>query len=186
MGFRFKEGSLDGVIIIEPDLFPDARGVFFEVYKNSIFKDRVTEAQFVQDNFSFSKKNVLRGLHFQMGPMQQGKLVMAMHGKIWDVVVDIRRGSPGFGKWESYELSAENRKMLYIPPGFAHGFLALTDDVSLFYKCTQEYSPAHDAGIRWNDPELNIPWPAADPIVSEKDKNLPMLKEVMKLMREQQ
>jgi dTDP-4-dehydrorhamnose 3,5-epimerase len=131
----------------------------------------------VQDNYSRSAKGVLRGLHYQKAPKAQGKLVMAMQGSIYDIAVDIRKGSPFYGKWTGVELSAENRLMFYVPPGFAHGFQVLSDTADVMYKCTDEYSPAEDRGIIWNDPDINIAWPLNDPVLSGKDKVHPLLRE---------
>jgi dTDP-4-dehydrorhamnose 3,5-epimerase len=130
---------------------------------------------YVQENFSFSKKNVLRGLHYQKDPKAQGKLVSVLKGGVWDVAVDIRRESDTYLKWVAAELNDQNHAMLYIPPGFAHGFIALTDGVHLQYKCTNEYAPEADAGIRWDDPDIAINWPSSKPIVSEKDKCMPYI-----------
>jgi dTDP-4-dehydrorhamnose 3,5-epimerase len=173
MPFSFKHLSLSEVILVEPGVFPDGRGLFFELFKASEFTKAGLATHFPQDNFSFSKKDVLRGLHYQKNPKAQGKLVSVLKGSIWDVAVDLRRQSPTFLKWVSAELNDRNRAMLYIPPGFAHGFLALTDDVHLLYKCTHEYDPQADAGVRWDDPEIGISWPIKHPILSEKDRVLP-------------
>jgi dTDP-4-dehydrorhamnose 3,5-epimerase len=147
-----------------------------ETYKASYFIEAGINYTFVQDNHSKSKKGVLRGLHYQLNPKAQGKLVRCIKGKIWDVAVDIRKGSPWYGKWVGVELSEENKYMLWIPPGFAHGFVAL-EDSEIIYKCTEEYDPALDRGIIWNDPEVNITWTAVAPILSPKDSKLPMLKD---------
>jgi len=179
MRFEFERLPLDGLVLIKPKAFFDGRGYFMESYRESDFFAAGINNRFVQDNHSFSVKNVLRGLHFQLNPRAQGKLVRVVQGAVWDVAVDLRRQSPTFAKWEGYELTGENRHMLYIPPGFAHGFLALSDDVHMLYKCTDEYDPASDAGVRWDDPEIGIPWPVADPIVSEKDRALCLLKEAV-------
>jgi dTDP-4-dehydrorhamnose 3,5-epimerase len=150
----FNKCEIPGLVIIEPRAFADDRGFFLESYKKSDFVKNGIEAEFLQDNHSLSSKGVLRGLHFQYPPYAQAKLVRVIQGAIWDVAVDIRKDSPTFKKWLGVELSGENKKMFYIPEGFAHGFVALTDDVHLLYKCSNEYSPVHDAGIMWNDPEL--------------------------------
>ena len=170
-----SETALPGVVLITPRVFPDDRGFFFESFKTSSFEKTNLPVNFVQDNFSFSRKNVLRGLHYQKNPKAQGKLVTVFKGGIWDVAVDIRRQSPTFLKWISVELNDQNHAMLYIPPGFAHGFVSLTEDVHLLYKCTNEYDPQADAGIRWDDPDIAIPWPVRHPILSEKDRNLPFI-----------
>jgi dTDP-4-dehydrorhamnose 3,5-epimerase len=174
MPFTFKSLDIPDVILIEPKVFPDDRGFFCESFKASDFEKVNLPAHFVQDNFSFSKKGVIRGLHYQKAPKAQGKLVSVLKGGVWDVAVDIRRESPTFLKWVAVELNDRNHVMLYIPPGFAHGFISLTEDVHLLYKCTNEYDPQADAGIRWNDPDIAIPWPVGNPIVSEKDRNLPL------------
>jgi dTDP-4-dehydrorhamnose 3,5-epimerase len=174
MPFTFKTLSIPDIILIEPRVFPDDRGFFFESFKASDFEKANLPTHFVQDNFSFSKKDVIRGLHYQKDPKAQGKLVSVLKGSVWDVAVDIRRASPTFLKWVAAELNDQNHVMLYIPPGFAHGFISLTEDVHLLYKCTNEYNPQADAGIRWNDPDIAIPWPVANPIVSEKDAVLPL------------
>lgn len=177
MPFTFKKLSLPDVILIEPRVFPDERGFFLESYKSSEFKNAGLDVSFVQDNHSLSQKGVIRGLHYQMPPKAQGKLVRVIKGSVYDVAVDIRRQSPTFLKWVCEELSESNHRMLYIPPGFAHGFAALTDDVHLVYKCTEEYAPQFDRGIRWDDAAINIAWNIDGPIVSDKDKALPIVKD---------
>ncbi len=176
MPFKFKKLKIPDVILIEPIVFVDERGFFMETFKASDFKANNISYEFVQDNHSKSQKWVLRGLHYQLKPMEQGKLVRCIKGKIWDVAVDIRKGSPWYGKWVGIELSEENKLMLWIPPGFAHGFVAL-EDAEVIYKCTKEYAPQYDRGIIWNDPELAIHWPIKNPILSLKDANLPNLKD---------
>ena len=163
--------SLPGVLILEPKAFGDDRGFFLESYNAKAFESLTGCRQpFVQDNHSRSAKNVLRGLHYQMPPKAQGKLVRAVAGEILDVAVDIRRASPTFGKWEAIRLSAENKRQLWVPPGFAHGFLVLTDIAEVIYKVTEYYAPEYDRGIRWDDPELNINWGLdAPPVLSPKD-----------------
>lgn len=173
MPFTFKSLKIADVILVEPKVFPDDRGYFMETFKASDFKKANLPTHFVQDNFSFSKKDVIRGLHYQKEPKAQGKLVTVFKGAVWDVAVDIRRQSPTFLQWVAAELNDKNHAMLYIPPGFAHGFVSLTEDVLLLYKCTNEYDPQSDAGIRWNDPDIAIPWPVQKPILSEKDCLLP-------------
>lgn len=177
MPFTFKPLTIPDVILVEPKVFPDDRGFFFESFKASDFEKANLPAHFVQDNFSFSKKDVIRGLHYQNNPRAQGKLVSVLKGGVWDVAVDIRRESPNFLKWAAVELNDRNHAMLYIPPGFAHGFISLTEEVHLLYKCTNEYDPQADAGIRWNDPDIAIPWPVCNPIVSAKDAALPLLRQ---------
>ena len=176
MPFKFKKLEIPDVILIEPVVFTDERGFFIETFKASDFKANNISYEFVQDNHSKSRKGVLRGLHYQLKPMEQGKLVRCIKGKIWDVAVDIRKGSPWYGKWVGVELSEENKLMLWIPPGFAHGFVAL-EDAEVIYKCTKEYAPQYERGIIWNDPELAIHWPIKNPILSFKDANLPNLKD---------
>ncbi len=177
MPFIFKRLEIPDVILIEPKVFEDNRGFFMETYKYSEFKKSGIHYEFVQDNHSKSKKGVLRGLHYQLKPMEQGKLVRCIKGRILDVAVDIRKGSPWYGKWVAVELSEENKLILWIPPGFAHGFIALEDDTEVVYKVTKEYSPEFERGIIWNDPYIGIKWPIENPILSEKDKNLPLLKD---------
>jgi dTDP-4-dehydrorhamnose 3,5-epimerase len=178
MPFNFIQQEIPGLVIIEPRVFNDSRGFFLESYKKSDFLTNGINYDFVQDNHSLSKKNVIRGLHFQHSPKGQGKLVRVMKGSAWDVAVDIRKSSPTYRKWLAFELSETNNKMLFIPPGFAHGFAALTDDMHLMYKCTEEYDQGHDAGIRWNDPEIGVKWPVCNPVLSDKDAILPYLRNV--------
>ena len=174
---RLIETDLPGVYIIEPKVFEDERGWFMESYSYKAFKELGIDAVFVQDNHSYSKRaGTLRGIHFQNDPMAQSKLVRCTKGKILDVAVDLRKGSPTYKKWVMVELSEENKRMLYIPKGFGHAFLTLTDDVEVQYKVDQYYSKEHDRSIRWNDPEIGIDWPVKDPILSEKDRNAPFLK----------
>ena len=177
MPFSFKRQSIPDVILVEPTVFPDDRGFFFESFKASDFEKAGLPIHFIQDNFSFSKKDVIRGLHYQKNPHAQGKLVSVLKGSVWDVAVDIRRQSSTFLKWMAAELNDRNHAMLYIPPGFAHGFAALSEDVHLLYKCTHEYDPQADAGIRWDDPEIAVAWPIDRPVLSEKDRNLPFLRQ---------
>lgn len=175
MPFEFKRLTIPDVILIQPRVFSDARGFFLELYKHSDFFKAGIKEDFVQDNFSRSTKGVLRGLHYQNNPNAQGKLVYCVKGEIFDVAVDIRKGSPNRGKWVSSILSEENRHLLYIPIGFAHGFCVLSEAAEVIYKCTKEYSPQDDSGIIWNDPDMNIKWPISDPLISKKDKELPRL-----------
>lgn len=175
MPFTFTSLTIPDIVLIEPNVFPDERGYFMESFKASDFKKANLPTHFIQDNFSFSKKDVIRGLHYQKNPKAQGKLVSVLKGGVWDVAVDIRRESQTFLKWVATELNNHNHAMLYIPPGFAHGFISLTEDVHLLYKCTNEYDPQADAGIRWNDPDIAIAWPVANPILSPKDRALPLL-----------
>ncbi len=178
MPCTFKKLDIAGLVLVEPRAFPDERGFFLESFKESEFAAAGIADRFVQDNHSLSVKNVIRGLHFQKEPRAQGKLVRVVKGRAWDVAVDIRPNSPTYKKWLGMELSGDNRLMLYIPPGFAHGFASLSDEVHLLYKCTQEYDPVLDAGIRWNDPDLAIEWPVKEPILSPKDEVLPFLNEL--------
>jgi len=184
MPFEFEPLQIPEVILIKPKLFSDDRGFFLETYKRSDFERVGIGFDFIQDNHSGSKKGVLRGLHYQKRPAVQGKLVRCIRGIIFDVAVDIRIGSPTFGKWVGVYLSEENRHMLWIPPGFAHGFLVVSDYAEVIYKVSHsEYSPTHDAGILWNDPDIGIEWPTnlvERVILSEKDAKLPRLKDLSK------
>jgi dTDP-4-dehydrorhamnose 3,5-epimerase len=161
---------LRDVLIVEPKVFGDERGFFLEVYNRETFVKHGLPAEFVQDNHSGSQKGVLRGLHYQIR-RPQGKLVRALRGAIYDVAVDLRRGSEQFGQWVAVELSAENKRQLWVPPGFAHGFLTLTEFAEVSYKVTELYAPQHERSLLWNDPALGIPWPLeGDPILSAKDR----------------
>jgi len=175
MPFTFEPTDIPAVISIRPQLFGDARGFFLETYRRSAFEEAGITGQFVQDNHSRSVRGVIRGLHYQTAPAAQPKLVRVIRGSIWDVAVDVRGGSPTFGHWVSMELSEDNRAMLYVPGGFAHGFAVLSDIAEVEYKVTHEYSPDHERGIIWNDPSLGIDWPISDPIISDKDRVLPKL-----------
>lgn len=177
MPFQFKPlEALPDVILVEPKAFGDDRGWFMETYKRSDFEAGGIRVDFRQDNHSRSTaKGVIRGLHYQKDPAAQGKLVRCVSGGIFDVAVDIRKGSPTYGRWVSAELSAENRKMLWVPAGFAHGFCTLTDVSEVVYKTTAEYSGSHDRGIRWNDPTVGVLWPVAAPVLSPKDAQAPLL-----------
>ncbi len=185
MPFSFKKLDIPDVVLIEPRVFGDERGFFLETYKRSEFlRGGGIDLDFAQSNHSRSKKGILRGLHYQLNPRAQGKLVRVSRGAIFDVAVDIRKGSPYFGKWVGAQLSGGNMAMLWIPPGFAHGFLTLEDDTDVQYCATDEYSPEHDRGLIWNDPEISVEWPlekekgkGKNPIVSDKDSRLPSLKE---------
>lgn len=168
--------AIADVLLIEPKVFGDVRGYFFESFNHEAFNQATgTNYPFVQDNHSRSSRGVLRGLHYQLPPKAQGKLVRVVRGAAWDVAVDIRRNSPTFGRWVAEELSEDNHKQLWIPPGFAHGFLALTDTVDFLYKTTDYYSPEHERAIRWDDSALDIYWPATGlPVqVSAKDQQAP-------------
>ncbi len=176
MPFKFTRLEIPELILVEPKVFEDHRGFFMEAYSYKDFSRFGIDVKFVQDNHTKSiKKGILRGLHYQKEPMAQAKLVRCIRGEIFDVAVDIRRGSPTYGKWISVILSEENKRMLYIPIGFAHGFCTLTDNVEVIYKVSNFYSPEHESGIIWNDPNLNINWPIKEPILSEKDKKWPTL-----------
>ncbi len=175
---RFERLEIPDVILVEPVVFPDERGFFAELYKRTPFLSEGIPYDFVQANISKSKKGVVRGLHYQLRPMEQGKLITVLRGRIIDVAVDIRRGSPWYGRHVAVELSEDNPRLLWIPPGFAHGFQALEDDTLLLYLVTKEYSPEHERCIRWDDPELGIQWPLpGSAILSEKDKKCPPLRE---------
>lgn len=170
--------DIEDVIIIEPKVFGDHRGWFTETYSKEKFKEFGIDIDFMQDNHSLSaQKGTLRGLHFQLNPKAQTKLVRCTKGKILDVAVDIRDGSPTYKKWVAVELTEENKKQLLIPKGFAHGFLTLTDDVEVQYKVDEYYSPENDRSIRYDDPEIGVDWGIEDPILSEKDLNAPLLKD---------
>ncbi|WP_144555429.1 dTDP-4-dehydrorhamnose 3,5-epimerase [Bacillus sp. X1(2014)] len=173
---KIVESSLPGVLIIEPKVFGDHRGWFTETYNETIFKEAGIHINFVQDNQSFSAaKGTLRGLHYQLNPKAQTKLVRCTRGSIFDVAVDIRKGSPTFGKWFGLKLTAENKKQLLIPKGFAHGFMTLTDDVEVQYKVDELYAPDCDRGIIWNDPAIGIEWPIEiSPVLSTKDEKAPL------------
>jgi dTDP-4-dehydrorhamnose 3,5-epimerase len=179
MGFLFKRTEIKDVVIIEPQVFKDDRGFFMETYKKSEFEKADISFNFKQDNHSLSVKNVLRGLHYQLPPFAQGKLLRCINGEIFDVAVDIRKDSETFGKWVGINLSSENKRMLYIPPGFAHGFLTLSNVAEIHYKMTEEYAPEYERGIIWNDKDISVLWPIdniEEVIVSEKDRNNPALK----------
>ena len=169
---KVSTSPIDGLIIIEPKVFRDSRGLFYEVYSESKYKEQGVPARFVQDNHSISEKGVLRGLHYQVKP-GQGKLVRVVRGEIFDVAVDIRKGSPTYGNWWGLSLSETNNLQLYIPVGFAHGFCVLSDSAEVLYKCSDYYSPQSERGIMWNDPDLAIDWPIENPILSEKDIEYP-------------
>ncbi len=175
---KVTETKLPGVYLIDPDVFGDARGWFMESWSKRKFEEGGLYVDFLQDNHSYSaEKGTLRGLHYQLNPMAQAKLLRATRGTIFDVVVDIRKGSPNYAKWVGYELSAENKRQLFIPRGFAHGFITLTDDVEVQYKADNYYAPDCDGNIRWDDPEIGIQWPIEPIILSDKDEKAPLLKE---------
>lgn len=165
--------SIPDVVLIEPKVFGDTRGFFFESFNQRAFNEATgTNHQFVQDNHSRSSKGVLRGLHYQLGPKTQGKLVRVVRGAVFDVAVDIRRSSPTFGRWVGVELSEDNHKQLWVPPGFAHGFLTLSESAEFLYKTTDYYSPEHERSMAWNDPTIAVDWPSLDvgPTLSAKDQ----------------
>lgn len=176
MAFKFKRLKIPGVILILPDVYKDERGFFLESYKKTAFKNNGVVVDFVQTNHSKSQKNVLRGLHYQLNPVAQAKLVRVVSGEIFDVAVDLRKGSPYYGKWTGEALSSENKSLFYIPEGFAHGFCTLTDVAEVIYYCSNEYAPDFDRGIVFNDPDIGIDWPIENPILSEKDSGLPELR----------
>lgn len=175
---NFIKTEIEGVVVVEPKVHSDPRGFFYESYRKELFVANGITDDFVQDNISRSAKGVLRGLHYQLPPRAQAKLMRVLCGSVFDVVVDIRPGSKTFGEYFSIILSAENKKMLYVPRGFAHGFCVLQDGTEFLYKVSDYYSPQHEAGLPWDDPSLAIPWPQLDReiILSEKDKKYPPLK----------
>jgi dTDP-4-dehydrorhamnose 3,5-epimerase len=168
--------QIAGLLMLQPKVFGDARGFFFESWHRARYCEAGIEGEFVQDNFSLSKKGTLRGLHFQ-NPSPQGKLVSVLAGEVFDVAVDIRRSSPTFGRWHGLTLSSDNKLQFFIPPGFAHGFQVLSETALFHYKCTELYSPSCEAALRWDDPDLAINWPIKDPTVSPKDAQAPRLKD---------
>ncbi|MFA6470833.1 MAG: dTDP-4-dehydrorhamnose 3,5-epimerase [Candidatus Latescibacterota bacterium] len=171
-----RSPNIPDVILFEPEVYRDERGCFQEVYREKKYSENIP-SRFVQDNHSFSKKGILRGLHYQIGKTQ-GKLITVLAGEIFDVAVDIRRNSPTFGKYATAVLSSDNHFQLYIPEGFAHGFQIISESASVLYKCTDYFDPDCERGIRWNDPSLEIAWPLADPILSRKDQGLPFLTDI--------
>lgn len=181
MSFQFQPLAIPEVILIKPDVFGDDRGFFMESFKSSVFEANGIPDAFVQDNHSCSQKGVLRGLHYQLPPKAQGKLVRVARGAIFDVAVDVRRSSPTFGQWVSAELTDDNHHMLWVPCGFAHGFLTLQDNTHVLYKTTDEYSPEHERSIRWNDSDIDITWPFDDVVLSGKDEQAALLKDATDL-----
>lgn len=177
MPFSFKRLEIPEVVLVTPEVFPDGRGFFLETYKMPDFAASGIAGNFVQDNHSRSGRGVLRGLHYQNPPLAQGKLVRAIRGEIFDVAVDIRKSSPTYGKWVSTILSEENKNILYVPEGFAHGFCTLSEVAEVVYKATNVYSPPSEAGIIWNDEDLNIAWPFKEPSLSGRDRKWPTLAE---------
>lgn len=179
MSFEFERLEIKDVILVKPRVFGDARGFFMETYKKSEFAANGIEVDFCQDNHSKSTRGVLRGLHYQAAPKAQAKLVRCGQGEIFDVAVDLRKESKTFGKWVGARLSAENKHMLFIPAGFAHGFVVLSEEAELIYKAGDEYSPEHDRGVIWNDPDIAIDWQIDfEPVLSEKDKKQPRLSDI--------
>jgi len=175
MPFEFSRLSIPDVVLIRARVFADSRGAFWESFRQTLFESFGLPAQFPQDNVSYSARGVLRGLHYQLRPKAQAKLIMPLEGEIFDVAVDIRRGSPTYAQWVGHNLSAERHELLFIPEGFAHGFCVLSERAIVHYKVTAEYAPEAERGIRWNDPRLAIAWPCAEPLLSEKDQCLPFL-----------
>jgi dTDP-4-dehydrorhamnose 3,5-epimerase len=171
--------EIPDVVLIEPKVFGDRRGYFFESYRRDVLAAHGIDVEFAQDNMSSSTRGVVRGLHYQLEPYAQGKLVRVVRGEVFDVAVDIRRGSPTFGAWVGQTLSAENKRSMYVPAGFAHGFCVLSDVAEFHYKCTGYYAPAHERGIIWNDPAIGIAWPigADGAVLSDKDASSPALAE---------
>lgn len=174
---RITRLDIPGLLLIEPNLFRDQRGLFCETFHERRYAEAGITERFVQDNYSRSVRGTLRGLHYQE-PHAQGKLVMVLEGSVYDVVVDIRKGSPTFGKWYGLELSSDNYRQLYVPPGCAHGFCVMSEHAAFLYKCTDFYSPKDERGIMWNDPALGISWPLHEPILSAKDRDYPTLAQI--------
>ena len=178
MPCTFETVYIDGLVIVNPRAFSDERGYFLESFKASEFHSHGIPNTFVQDNHSRSSKGTLRALHYQLAPYCQGKLVRVARGSVWDVAVDLRKNSATYGKWYGLELNEENHTMFWVPEGFAHGFVALTDEVDFLYKTTNEYNKESERAIIWNDPTLNIQWPIDTPLLSEKDKSNPLLLDI--------
>ena len=169
--------KLPGVLIVEPKVFGDERGFFMETWREERYEEAGIPGRFVQDNLSFSRRGVLRGLHFQ-NPDQQGKLVYVLEGEVYDVAVDIRDGSPTFGEWVAVTLSSGNKRQFYVPEGFAHGFLVTSSTALFAYKCTARYNAEAEASVLWNDPEIGVEWPVEAPVLSDKDRTAPPLAEI--------
>jgi dTDP-4-dehydrorhamnose 3,5-epimerase len=174
---KFIETTLLGCVVIEPQVFGDSRGFFYESYNEAKFRDAGIDRKFVQANVSRSARGVLRGLHYQW-PNPQGKLVSVLEGEVYDVAVDIRRGSPTFGRWTGVMLTAENHRHFWIPEGFAHGFCVVSEHATFSYQCTDLYDAKADGGVRWDDPAIGIDWPVSSPLLSDKDAKAPLLAEV--------
>lgn len=182
---KVKETAIKDLVVIEPSVFGDERGYFMETYNQEEFHQAGLMMDFVQDNESKSRKGVLRGLHFQT-KYSQGKLVRVTQGEVYDVAVDLRQGSESYGQWAGVLLTGENKLMFYVPEGFAHGFLVISEEAVFNYKCTNFYAPEYDGGIRWNDPDVNVKWPleaVGDPLLSDKDNKLPFLKDIKDQLR---
>ena len=174
---KITRTTIAEVLLIEPDVFGDPRGFFMESWHAKKYKDHGLDVPFVQDNHSRSQRGVLRGLHYQL-VQPQGKLVRVLFGTVFDVAVDIRKGSPSFGQWVGFELSGENHLQVYVPPGFAHGFCVLSESADFLYKCTNFYAPEHEHGILWNDPAIGIEWPASNFLISKKDAGNSLLSDM--------
>lgn len=179
MPFTFEKLGIPDVVLVKPKVFGDERGFFMETYKKEDFEANGIRGDFFQDNHSKSTYGVLRGLHFQMIPYAQAKIIRCVKGVLFDVAVDLRRDSPTFGDYESVILSEYNKRQVYIPRGFAHGFLVLSDVAEVCYKVDNDYAPDHEGGLIWNDPEVNIPWPIEEPVLSDKDKEWPTLRKLV-------
>lgn len=178
MPFEFCKTPIADLLVVKPRCFRDERGFFLETYKASDFKQQGIDLEFNQDNHSFSQKGILRGLHFQRSPHAQAKLCRVVQGMVWDVAVDLRAGSPTYLHWFGTELSDQNFAMMYVPAGFAHGFVTLSETAHFMYKCSAEYNGASDAGIKWDDNQIGIDWPVKEPILSAKDQVLPYVKDI--------
>ena len=174
---KILETSLKDVLIIEPDVFTDRRGFFMETFHQEKYREHGIDVAFVQDNLSYSVRGTMRGLHYQH-PHDQAKLIQVLTGRVFDVAVDIRSGSPTFGQWTGLELDSESRRQIFIPEGFAHGFCVLSERAVVTYKCTDFYAPNDEGGIIWSDPYVGIQWPITDPLLSEKDSKYPLLKDI--------
>ncbi|MBN1764765.1 MAG: dTDP-4-dehydrorhamnose 3,5-epimerase [Sedimentisphaerales bacterium] len=177
MGVQIQSTDLPGVLVIKPQVFGDKRGFFLETFNQKTYAEAGLERVFIQDNLSHSCRGVIRGLHYQLNH-PQGKLVFVVKGEIFDVAVDIRKGSPSFGQWTGVHLSENNHKQIFVPEGFAHGFCVLSDEADVIYKCTDLYTPGDDYGILWSDEHINVDWPVQNPVVSEKDQKNPCLSEL--------
>lgn len=174
---KARKTRLDEVLVVDPDVFEDGRGFFLETYHKAKYGELGITENWVQDNLAFSRQQVLRGMHLQH-PQGQAKLVQVLQGEVFDVAVDVRRGSPSFGRWTGEILSASNKRQMYVPAGFAHGYCVLSETALFHYKCSGLYAPQHEMGVLWSDPDLGIEWPVKNPVVSEKDGKLPRLAEI--------